>query len=200
MKPLLILVLLGFFPLLQEVERESDLVVVKFSWAREKQESRMIRGVQNPGGPVNNPISDGRDLGSRKADLRTMDRRAAGSAEKPVDNYQLRLELKNRGANVVRGLIWEYRSTAAPEDYQPKQYLCALEVKPDEKKILEIWTPSLPMKVISADELKNPLKHGSVVINQIHYTDGSVWTKPGWNFKLPAESLQKLTEGNCSVF
>jgi hypothetical protein len=126
-------------------------------------------------------------------------KRATAAEEKPVANYQLRLELKNTGANVVRGLVWEIRPTAAPEDYQPKRYLCALEVKPKEKKILEIWTPHLPVKVISAQP-KDASKEAAVVINQIEYADGSVWKKSDWNYKLPAESLKKLAEGSCSVF
>jgi len=183
------------------VEREGpDLLVIKFSWAKEKQNSSMIRGAQNPGGSITTPITDNRDLGSRRADLRVMEKKAAVSAEKPVDNYQLRLELKNVGANVVRGLIWEFRPTAGPDDFQPKQYLCALQVKPKEKKILDIWTPYIPVKVISADERKDALKDGTVVINKIEYVDGSVWKKPGWNYSLPADSLQKLAEGKCSVF
>ena len=32
------------------------------------------------------------------------------------------------------------------------------------------------------------------------YTDGSIWKKTGWNYKTPPGSLQKLSEGTCSVF
>ena len=202
MKPILLLVLIAFFLPQQQVEREeSDLLIVKFSWARDKQESHMIRGAQNPGGPITTPIpSDNRDLTSRRVDLRTMEKKAEVTAEKPVEYYQLRLELKNTGPNVVRSLVWEFRPTAGPADYQPKQYLCALRVKPKEKKTLEIWTPYVPVKLISVDERKDALKDGTVVINQIEYADGSVWKKRGWNYRLPANSLQKLTEGTCSVF
>jgi hypothetical protein len=202
-KALLVLVLIASFSTLQQVDRaESDLQVIKFSWAKEKQNSRMIRGAQHPGGPITTPVPDGRDLGSRRVDLRTMEKQAAGTgtAEKPADNYQLRLELKNNGANVVKGLVWEFRPTAGPEDYQPKQYLCAFQVKPNEKKILDIWTPYVPSKVVSVDERKDALKDGTVVINEIEYADGSVWKKHGWNYRLPPNSLQKLTEGACSVF
>lgn len=203
MKPLLLLVLIALFPTLQEQEREEpDLQVVKFSWVKEKSpSSSVIRGAQNPGGPITSTVSDGRDLGSRKAEIRTIDKKAAAaSAEKPPDSFHLRLELKNNGANAVKGLVWEYRPTAGPEDYQPKRYLCALQVKPKEKSALEVWTPYLPVKVISAKETKDLMKEGTVVIDQIEYADGSVWKKPGWNYRLPAESLQKLSEGTCSVF
>jgi hypothetical protein len=202
LKLFLLLVLIAFFPLQQQVEgEEPELLVVKFSWAREKQTTHMIRGAQNPGGPITTPIpSDNRDLTSRRVDLRTMEKKAEVTAEKPVEYYQLRLELKNTGANTVRSLIWEFRPTAGPDDYQLKQYLCVLQVKPKEKKTLDIWTPWAPVKVITVDERKDALKDGTVIINEIEYADGSVWKKRGWNYRLPADSLKKLTEGTCSVF
>ena len=202
-KPVLLLVLIVCFVNLQQVEREEpDLRVVKFSWGKEQpQKSSMIKGAQNPGGPITTPIADNRDLGSRRTDLRTMEKKAAVSAETPAGpNYQLRLELKNTGAHVVKSLIWEFRPTALGEDYQPKQYLCGLQVKPGEKKVLDVWTPFAPVKVVSADTSKDALKDGEVVINQIEYADGSLWKKRGWNYRLPADSLQKVTEGKCSVF
>jgi hypothetical protein len=196
------MVLIAFFLPQQQVEREEpDLLLVKFSWAKEKQGSHMIRGAQNPGGPITTPIpSDNRDLTSRRVDLRTMEKKAEVTAEKTVEYYELRLELRNTGPNVVRGLIWEFRPTAGPDDYKPKQYLCALQVKPKEKKALDIWTPYVPVKLISVDERKDALKDGIVVINEIEYADGSVWKKRGWNYRLPANSFQRLTEGTCSVF
>ena len=200
MKPFLLLVLIAFFPALQQAEPEvPDLHVVKFDWVKEKeQHSSMIRGAKNPGGPVTSAVNDGRDLGSRKAEIRTIGKRAAD--EKPAPSFHLRLEVKNTGANVVRGLIWEYRPAAGSEDYQPKRYLCALQVESKEKKVLEVWTPYLPEKVISAKEGKDLLKDGTVVIDQIEYADGSIWKKSGWNYRLPADALQKLSEGTCSVF
>ncbi len=105
LKLLLLVVLIALFPTLLQVEREEpELRVVKFSWAREKENHRMIRGAQNPGGPITTPMTDSQDLSSRRVDFRVMEKKAVVSAEKPVDNYQLHLELKNTGANEVRGL------------------------------------------------------------------------------------------------
>jgi len=73
-------------------------------------------------------------------------------------------------------------------------------VKPNEKKMLDIWTPYVPVKVVKVDERKDGLKDGTVVINEIEYADGSVWKKRGWDYRLPADSLHKLTEGRCSLF
>ena len=204
MKPFLLLLLIAFFPTPQQVDRqEPDLLVVKFGLVKEKQNSGMIRGAQNPGGPITTPMAaDDRDLGSRKIDLRTTDTRAAASAakEKEAPIYQFRVELKNTGTHVVRGLIWEFQPSAGHEEPQRKQYLCALHVPPNEKKILDIWTPYLPQKVVSVDKRKDALQDGTVVINQIEYADGSVWKKAGWNYKLPADSLGRLAAGQCSVF
>jgi hypothetical protein len=204
-KSILFLILLVFALTLQQqtVDREEpDLSVVKFSWAKEKQKISVIRGAQNPGGPITTPIPSGAsDHNSRIADLRSMEKKAEKSAAvAPLPTYQLRLELKNTGTNVVRSLAWQFKPTAMPEDYEPKQYLCALQVKPKEKKLLELWTPYAPVKVINVDERSNALKDGEVVINKIEYADGSVWTRRGWNYKLPAGASQRLAEGTCSTF
>lgn len=203
-KPILILVLLAFTPTLrqQTVEREDpELSVVKFSWEKEKQKVSVIRGAQNPGGPIATPIPDARDHQSRIGDIRTMEKKAAVSAaESPRPRYHLRLELKNTGGNVVKSMAWMFRPTAGPEDYEPKQYLCRLQVKPKEKKLLELWTPYAPVKVITVDERSNALKDGEVIVNKIEYMDGTVWTRRGWDIVLPADSTQRLSEGMCSVF
>ena len=201
LKPVLLLVAIALSTAVQQqtVEREEpDLLVVKFSWAKEKQKTSVIRGR----GPIATPIpSENRDLGSRKSDIRTMEKKAAVSAaEPPLPSYQLLLEVKNSGTKVVQSLVWQFKPAAGPEDYEPKHYLCALEVKPDEKKLLDVWTPYAPVKVISVDARSDALKDGEVVINKIEYTDGSVWTRRGWLYKLPADSSKKLIEGTCSVF
>lgn len=119
-------------PPLPQVKRgEPDLTVIRFMWVKETpKKSRMIRGAQRPGGLIINPVNTGQDLGSRKVELRTVDKKAAVSTVKPAESYQLQLDVMNTGVNLIKGLIWEFKPTAGPEDYQPKRYLCALEVKP----------------------------------------------------------------------
>ncbi len=83
LKPFLILVLIAFVTVVQEqtVEREDpELSVVKFSWAIEKQKSSAIRGR----GPIGTPISNGRDLGSRKTDMRVLEQKALIHPSKPL--------------------------------------------------------------------------------------------------------------------
>ena len=71
-------------------------------------------------------VAETRDLGSRKTELRNVDKHTIMSADEQGNSYHLFLESKNTGTNVVRSVIWEFRPTATPADYAPKQYLCAL--------------------------------------------------------------------------
>ena len=172
-----------------------DVVATKFRWL--KQSTRVIRGA----GPITRPMpAETRDLGSRKTELRNVDKQAIISADAQGNSYHLFLEFKNIGTNVVRSLIWEFRPTATPADYSPKQYLCALRMKPKEKKILDLWTPYAPVKVISAIR-PDGLKDGEVIINKIEYVNGSVWKRHDWRYSLPPDATEKVGgEGKCSVF
>ena len=144
--------------------------------------------------------ADTRDLDSRKVELRNVDNQALNSADEHGNSYHLLLEFKNTGTNVVRSVIWEFRPTATREDYAPKQYLCALRIKPNGKKKLDLWTPYAPVKVISAVVRPEGLKDGEVIINKIEYLNGSVWKRRDWRYSLPANSTDKVSEGQCSVF
>ncbi len=178
---------------------QPDVVAISFSWAR--QSTGLIRGAQNPGGPITTPMTaDDRDLGSRKVELRNVDSQATNSADEHGNSYHLLLEFKNNGANVVRSLVWEFRPTGMPAGYAPKQYLCALRVKPNAKKTLDFWSPYAPVKVVNANIRPNGLKDGQVIINRIEYLDGSSWKRRDWRYALPSDATDKVSEGKCSVF
>ena len=173
---------------------QPDVEAIKFRWV--KQSTRVIRGA----GPIIRPMpAETRDLGSRKVELRNVDKQATISADEQGNTYHLFLEFKNTGPNVVRSLIWEFRPTATPANYAPKQYLCALRIKPREKKILDLWTPYAPVKVISAIR-PDGFKDGEVRINKIEYVNGSVWKRHDWRYSLPPDATEKVDEGKCSVF
>jgi hypothetical protein len=202
-KPLLLLVLIVFSltPSQQTVERENpDLLVVKFSWARERQKTSIIGG-KGSAGAISAPTVNNRDPATRRADIKNLERRAAASSvETRGENYRLRIEVENTGTNVVTNLVWEFKHASGFDDNDPKQYLCALQVRPKERKTLDLLTRYAPVKVISVDASAAALKEGEVIINQIEYADGSVWKRRGWYYKLPADASQKLSEGRCSVF
>lgn len=194
----LFLLICAAFPATQHQQtpppEQPDVVAIKFRWV--KQSTRVIRGA----GPITRPMpAETRDLGSRKVELRNVDKQATISADQQGNTYHLFLEFKNTGTNVVRSLVWEFRPTATPADYAPKQYLCALRMKPKEKKILDFWTPYAPVKVISAIR-PDGLKDGEVIINKIEYVNGSVWKRRDWRYSLPPDSTEKVDEGKCWVF
>jgi len=201
MKSILLLVLIGFSPLLQQQKEQSkdpDVSVVRFTWAKEGQPSSAIRGR----GPIGTPQTEDRDYSTRRVEMRTLPNRAARTGGLPDtgQTYHLRLEFKNTGTNIVRSLIWEFKPTEAPEGYEPKQYLCSLKVKPKEKKILDLWTPFSPVKVVDVKARTDALKDGEVIVNRIEYEDGSIWKRSDWPYAIPSHSAQKLADGECSVF
>jgi hypothetical protein len=134
--------------------------------------------------------------------MRTLDNRAKRAAGLPSGGhtYHLRLEFKNTGTSIVRSLLWEFKPTAVPEDYEPKQYLCSLKMKPNAKKILDLWTPFSPVKVVDVNARADALKDGEIIVNRIEYDDGTVWKRPGYPYEVPSHSAQKLADGECSVF
>jgi hypothetical protein len=202
MKPILLLVLLTFSLLPQQQQpekKEPDVSVVRFTWAKENQ-SGMIKGAQRPGGNITPPLTDDRDFGQRRVDMRTIEKKAQSGAVPSGDTYHLRLEFKSSGPNIVRSMIWEFKPTTAPEDYEPKQYLCALKVKPKDKKILDLSTPFSPVKVVNVKARADGLKDGEVVVNRIEYENGIVWKRTDWPYSVPSSTAQKLTDGQCSVF
>jgi hypothetical protein len=73
-------------------------------------------------------------------------------------------------------------------------------MKPNAKRILDLWTPFSPVKVVDVNARPDALKDGEVVINRIEYDDGSVWRRADWRFDIPSHSAQKLADGECSVF
>ena len=201
MKSILLLVLIAFFPLLQQQKepgKDPDVSVVRFTWAKEGQPSSAIRGR----GPIGTPQTEDRDYSTRRVEMRTLPTRAARTGGLPDtgQTYHLRLEFKNTGTNIVRSLIWEFKPTEAPEGYEPKQYLCSLKVKPKEKKILDLWTPFSPVKVVNVNARTDALKDGEVIVNRIEYEDGSIWKRADWLYAIPSHSAQKLADGECSVF
>lgn len=215
MKPLILTTLILFFPWPQSqtvVEREeADLQVVKFTWTKFRQNSDLIHGVQDPGAPMNEPISikqperknepaelkNRRDMQERRAEMEAARANAELSAERRHDRYRLNLEVKNIGTNTIKNMVWEYQPAAQTADYDLRQYVCSMKAKPNESKKFELISPSSPVKVVSAE--KNA-QEGKVVINRIEYTDGSVWKRKGWSILIPQEQLEKMKNGECFMF
>lgn len=217
MRSLLLAALLVFTPLLQQtiVDREEpDLVVLKFSWNKFRENSGLIQSAADPGPAMNEPISiaraparnepnelkNRRDMQERRAQMILSEKSAAQSSAPKQDQYFLRLEVKNTGMNVIKSMIWEYQPAGEPVDYELRQYLCTMKAKPKESKKFELVSPSAPVKVVQTDDKTGEVKEGAVVINRIEYADGSIWKRKGWSMLIPAELTENMGNGKCVMF
>jgi hypothetical protein len=214
MKLLLLTALILLIPSPQTptVDREeSDLVVVKFTWSKYRQNSDLIHSAQDPGPAMNEPMSikaspprnepaevkNRRDMQERRAELILTERNAAQSSARRQDHYFLHLEVKNVGANTIKSMIWEYQPGVETADYELRQYVCTMKAKPKESKTFELISPFAPVKVVSANKKS---QDGKVVINRIEYADGSVWKRKGWSVLIPAEMTDQMGNGKCVMF
>jgi hypothetical protein len=217
MKTILLLVVLALLPLIQDPPAKTEsgtLQVVKFSWTKNRENSDLIHGVNDPPS-MNEPVSvaraparnepdavrNNRDLSQRRADMIISEKNAANSAKRGSDFYVLRLELKNTGSQVTKNFIWEINSEADAKDYEPRQYVCGLKAKPNETKTIELVTPFNPAKVVTASETKNDVtKNSKATINRIEYADGAIWKRTGWSILIPKELTEGLENGKCVAF
>ena len=210
MKLLVLTALILLIPL-QQMPEQADLTVVKFSWTKYRQNSDLIHGADDPGPPMNEPISvkqperknepaevkNKRDIQERRVDMMNAERNANNSGPRRQDYYMLRLEVKNVGQNTTKSIVWEFQPTVQTVDVEARQYICKMKAKPNESKVFELMSPASPVKVVSADKKD---QEGKVVINRIEYADGTVWKRKGWSVLIPAELTDQMTNGKCVMF
>lgn len=194
-------------------QSDSDLLVVKFSCGKYETGSHMIRSVQEPDPPMNEPITitqikkdepqevkNRRDLLERRNDMRTTEINARLSTKRGERLYFYRLQVKNSSPKFVKSFAWEYQPTETRDPFD-RQFYCAIKAKPNESRELEVFSPLAPSWVVDAAKAGDKIGKGSaanVIINQIEYVDGTVWQRKGWNPKtFPVEWIQKVENGKC---
>jgi hypothetical protein len=190
-----------------------EIVVVKFSYGKQDRGGHMIRSVQEPDPPMNEPIridlpkkdepqeiKNRRDMQERRADMRAAEINAALSNQKATTIYFYHLEVKNTSTRVVKNFAWSYQPGDSP-DPSDRQFFCVIKAKPSANREFDLFTPLAPSRVVDASKAGDKPKQnskGSVVINKIEYMDGSVWKRPAWNpATFPAEATEKLANGKC---
>jgi hypothetical protein len=191
----------------------SDLAVLKFSSGNYKTGSGMIRSVQDPDPPRNEPIRinqtarnepqeiiNRRELQEHRADMRNAEINASLSNKPSSTVYFYRLVVRNAGTRVVKKFAWEYQPFSEP-DPLARQFFCYMKAKPTEKKEIELFSPLAPSRVIDASKAGAKSEKGSdgkIIINKIEYMDGTVWLRKGWNPKtFPDDAVQKVAAGKC---
>jgi hypothetical protein len=196
-----------------ETQKASDLVVLKFSCGRYEATGHMVRSVQEPDPPMNEPIRieqvvknepqeviNRRELQERREQMKAVEINASRSAQPQSKLYFYRLDVRNAGAKVMKNFAWAYQPDETP-DPSDRQFFCVVRAKPNESKGLQLFSPLAPSRIVDAAKAGDKSEKNAkakVVINQIKYVDGSVWQRPGWNPKtFSVESMEKVANGKC---
>jgi len=142
------------------------------------------RRAQAPAGE-RDPNAD--SLDGRRAELDRIVQESRTPKSKPVDGFEYRVKVKNASKKVAEIVFFEYqfKENANPTSVVRRQFLCAVNIKPDKEKELQAFSLSGPSEIISVESLANKsgnLFEEKVVINRVEYADGSIWQRKGWNF------------------
>jgi hypothetical protein len=184
-------------------DEASPMSVSSYKWSRARQtvESAQTEPTNMPVRQVipqnktfarNARINDPR--GARDPNQDTIDGRAEAIEKsvqesrtpksEPRDGFAYRIKVKNSTKKVVEIVFWEYQFTEAqnPDVLARRQFLCAVNVRPDKDKELEGFSLSGPSDVVSVAALadKSRFKE-NVLINRIEYSDNSIWQRKGWH-------------------
>ena len=194
-----------------EIEKTPPLVVVKFNCGIYREPNNVVRSSQDPDPPME-PIrampvpprnetaveKSRREMNEQRVALRGVEISAALSANKGAKLYFYHLEIKNIGPRKVKSFAWEYQSSGV-SDPSDRQFYCAVNAKPNDKKEFHLLAPFAPSRVIDAASAGQKTdKKGLVVINKVEYADGSSWVRPGWKQStFTAEFTDKVSIGQC---
>jgi hypothetical protein len=210
---LTLIILANVFHTQTVLEDSTDVIVVKFSCGLYQTGSGMIRSVQEPDPPNNEPFRinqtlknepqesiNRRDMQERRAEMVTAERNASLSTQPPSKIYFYRLRVKNASSKVVKSFAWEYQPLGEP-DPSNRQFFCYVKAKPSEAKDMELYTPLAPSRVVDASKAgqKSPENtNARVVINKIEYLDGTFWKRPAWDVRtFSDDATQKVAPGKC---
>jgi len=96
--------------------------------------------------------------------------------------YHYRVRLKNTSPKKIKSILWEYQLLDGSDSTILSQrfFFCAVTIKAHSVKVLQPGTLSPPNRVVSADNPNGAAQKQKVVVNQIEYSDGSIWMRDGW--------------------
>ncbi|MGH9969247.1 MAG: hypothetical protein ACREBG_15800 [Pyrinomonadaceae bacterium] len=142
------------------------------------------RRINDPAG-VRDPIADSVD--GRSAQLEKNVQEARNPKPKPVDGFGYRVKVQNTSSKVIEILFWEYQfiDPTNPTIMTRRQFLCAVNIKPNKDRELQAFGLSGPSDVVTVESLASksatPLQE-KVVINRVEYADDSIWQRKDWKF------------------
>ena len=214
MRPALCLIIAALVVGIQaqtETEKTPPLVVVKFNAGIYREPNNVVRSVQEPDPPMepirSTPViprnetaveKSRREMNDSRVALRSVELNAALSANKGVKLYLYHLEVKNIGTRKIKSFAWEYQSTGV-SDPSDRQFYCAVNAKPNDKKEFDLLAPFAPSRVVDAASAGQKTdKKGVVVINKVEYADAPTWVRPGWKqATFSNEVTKKVAIGQC---
>jgi len=214
MRPALCLIIAAFVVATQaqtETPQTAPLVVVKFNVGIYREPNNVVRSSQDPDPPME-PIrampvpprnesateKSRREMNDQRVALRSVELNAALSANKGVKLYLYHLEVKNIGTRKIKSFAWEYQSSGV-SDPSDRQFYCAVNAKPNDKKEFDLLAPFAPSRVVDVTSAGQKTdKKGVVVINKVEYAEGPGWVRPGWKQStFSYEVTKKIEIGQC---
>ncbi|HEY0384846.1 MAG TPA: hypothetical protein VGC64_02490 [Pyrinomonadaceae bacterium] len=179
-----------------------DTVVLKFSWSKE----RLPGWENNPFGPsfetyddMRARVSDERRLqdarnSGKKAEASRIERDAQAredatkkkvvtKEERARDGYRYKVTIKNTGAKTIKSIDWDYVffDPATHQESARHQFTSDEKIAPGREKDLSVMILSPPVSTVSAGVLGSKGRLAldeQVMIINIRYADGSVWSRP----------------------
>ena len=202
---------------------QSPVVVTHFRWFRDRQEAKKsvipARGPEPPLIEPNKNVSrtertDGtapeRNPNAEKVESRSasLDQIAEAASEAPrVDGFTYEVKFKNLNGKQAQIIFWEYqfKETIAPENTSRRRYVCGVRIKPDQDKLIQIFSTLGPGPVINVKDLRKGSGKQfdeSVIIDRIEFEDGTIWQRKDWSFEETKLAVTKrdVRSGICRSF
>ncbi len=171
-----------------------DLVVVKFSWSKapNSQQDSTTTSARNRDHNMDDTMGEIRrtEEAIKSADPATVSEHERRRREKEAglppsahrDGYRYRVTLENTSKKTIQAIHWDYvffdAETGAESDRH--QFYSREKIGAGKKKELSEFAFSPPTRTVNANEADKKIDSqfkGSIVINRIEYTDGSVWQR-----------------------
>lgn len=184
------------------LQGESSLAVLEFKWSKSRRAGEGVEAPTTQPARLESPATRNYErnkvnepVGARDPYLDTLEGRSAAIEKnvqssrsrdrKPIEGFEYLIKVQNASTKVADIVFWEYQFTdpSNPDTLVRRQFLCAVNIKPDKVKEIQAFSLAGPSDVIDVSTLGtgNALKE-KVVINRVEYTDDSIWQRPDWKF------------------
>ena len=149
--------------------------------------------------PVGAPDPNEGTIEARSAALEKTVQESRTTKFKVVDGFLYQAEIRNATRNTIEVLFWEYqfKERANPANVVSLQFLCTVNIKPEKKHELRIFSTASPSGVVSINSLDNKsgnLFEEKILINRIENADGSIWQRTGWSYSDMKQSIARAIE------